>query len=198
MAKKSLLAYDYPHHPQAYHSQDDPEKHASSSHSGFSPPASVTSSRRSSYAAVDYAYGPGSSLGFSSLASEPGGLMGHGGAMSSGHNGGSGSATGGMRKRSGWKTKVMVLLGMRFGWIVFVIWYEVGEVSFKPFTEYNPSRPSHLPHSISAVLPLGIQLPIPRLGPPHPNLDIIDLRLLPILFLLESNQPRSYPRPHPR
>jgi hypothetical protein len=82
--------------------------------------------------------------------------MGHGGASNSIHNGGSGSTAGGMRKRSGWKTKVMVLLGMRFGWIVFVIWYEVGEVSFRVLHNVRSMSPILFPNFSSVVFPLGI------------------------------------------
>ena len=111
---------------------EDPEKR------NYSSPPSGSSSRRSSAGNVlmDLS-SPAGGLGFSSLNLSSGSRVEAGNAHERGQERGMGQAG---RVRSRWKSKVVIMLGLRFGWIVLVIWYEVGVVSLPCVFLSRPSR----------------------------------------------------------
>lgn len=74
---------------------------------------------------TDYS-SPAGGLGFSSLNLNSTSHVEVGNALERGQERGQGLSG---RGRARWKSKVIIMLGMRFGWIVLVIWYEVGVVS---------------------------------------------------------------------
>jgi hypothetical protein len=141
--KRSIPQHNYNHNQnynQSYNPNAYPYAHSNSN--TYSSPPSGSSSRRSSAGNVLTDYTSGTSaggLGFSSLGPNAsnhfGGIEagnGHAYAYEKERDGDKNrdrerGVTG--RGRSRWKSKVFVLLGMRFGWIVLVIWYEVGVVS---------------------------------------------------------------------
>lgn len=121
--------YRYPtqyNTPQHY-ANSNGSRYDSSEKGNHSSPPSGSSSRRSSLGNVltDYS-SPAGGLGFSSLNLNSTSHVEVGNALERGQERGQGLSG---RGRARWKSKVIIMLGMRFGWIVLVIWYEVGVVS---------------------------------------------------------------------
>lgn len=114
-----------------------------------SPPPSNPSSRKSSYATMTAHQDAYSALptGGSVFPSSPGRTIEDGSILFDSFQSGHGSSSSRRRPTSGLHSKRIVILGLKFSWIVLVIWYEVGTFFHSMSTCKYPDARLHVPSS---------------------------------------------------